>query len=187
MAVERLGKYPPEILRRFVIGALSRSLCKATGVDEVRARHGNAEERLGAFRDQTLQAARRALEGEEMAIRMRGRLFREAHRLGSLVRFVAFAGNDARAFAILRLLYRCIGIEIEQLDDESGAWSGIKMRSCSFSQAYDAQVCTFMGAFDSGFCHGLTKGRGLSFCERLTQGAPCCRANLVVGGGECDA
>ena len=109
----------------------------------------------------------------------RERLFLEAHALGSRVRRIVRPGTDDVA-AVLAYGYRCIGIDIE------GPLPGdLLVRRCFFADAYTPQACSFMASFDGGFMAGLAgDGAGgsnpLTFSERITGGAPCCRARYSV-------
>jgi hypothetical protein len=82
--------------------------------------------------------------------------------------------RPSNAFRLVRFLYRGIGIELSgELPD------AVRFGPCSFAQRYTPADCWFMSAFDEGFMCGIMGIEGeLCFECRLTDGSPCCRAQL---------
>ncbi len=55
----------------------------------------------------------------------------------------------------------------------------IVITRCAFSRVYAPAICEFISALDAGIVAGLTGGTTLVFTERITAGAPACRARLI--------
>lgn len=97
-------------------------------------------------------------------------LYREALELGQHIRRLPVL-RDADPFELVQMLYRNIGISM------NGALPGeIEIPRCYFAQHYSPRECRFMSAFDRGIIEGITGGGVFAFTERITEGAPCCRA-----------
>ena len=75
----------------------------------------------------------------------------------------------------LRLLYDAIGVDFEG-DPQTGL---VAIRRCAFSDFYSPETCALMSAVDAGIVAGISGGARFVFDERITEGAPCCRARLA--------
>jgi hypothetical protein len=85
--------------------------------------------------------------------------------------------------ALGEILYRAIGVEIRG-ECPSSAWGEVTVSRCYFSELYTGPVCDLISALDDGVFSGLSGGGRLTFSERLTEGAACCRASLQLRSSE---
>lgn len=100
-------------------------------------------------------------------------LYRMAYRLGDRVRHISGLREREHLQRLVFLLYRNIGITME------GSLPGkIRVPQCYFSRYYHPGQCALMSAVDSGIVSGIFGGGRLTFCSRITEGSPCCRACL---------
>lgn len=164
---------PPAWLRMFEVAALMGAFAKAFDVEAPELEDMPADKALAVYREFTAACMEAALVDDEVAAAYRARLGAEARELGRKVRAVVPV-RPASAFRLVRFLYRGIGIEL------SGELPGaVQFGPCSFSQRYTPADCWLMSAFDEGFMCGIMGIEGqLCFDCRLTEGAPCCRAQL---------
>jgi hypothetical protein len=103
------------------------------------------------------------------------RVFEVSFGYGKWLRRVFGIASTQDVMAAARLVYRGIGI-----DFEGTARGEVVIRSCYFSRFYSPEVCRAMSALDAGLLAGLSNGRRLVFSQRITEGNPCCRANLAT-------
>jgi hypothetical protein len=82
--------------------------------------------------------------------------------------------TGAEAYEALAILYRTLGIAWRT--DEEGR---VTVSRCFFAGRFTPPVCAFVSALDRGLVRGLTQGGELVFTERLTEGAPACRARIT--------
>lgn len=163
----------PDIVRRVGIQALCLTFARAFDVEPPDVMRCPAERALGAFREFSAACMEEALVSPAYAADRRERLGQLACELGAKVRKVLQPRDDER-MDLVRALYAAIEIDVVgQIPGE------LRFRRCYFSTRYTPALCSFMSAFDSGFVGGLCGGVGLEFTERLTAGAPCCRAAYV--------
>lgn len=165
----------PEALRRRVFGELVRLTADAFGVpppDVGRLRQDGA---IAAFARFTCSEAERAIRGPGSLPAIRDRLYRGARDLGARARRLLGVRTASEAGRALRILYRAIDID---LDADLGNRE-ITVSRCAFSSVYTPEVCEFVSALDAGVVSGLTGGMSLEFTQRMTEGAPMCRARLT--------
>ena len=105
----------------------------------------------------------------------RERLRRGAEGLGKRVRRLLGVRTAEDAFETLALLYHQIEIEVA-----GGPLGEVRVERCFFAGIYTEPVCGLIAALDHGVVSGLYGGASLRFSERLTGGAPCCRAVLEL-------
>ena len=104
------------------------------------------------------------------AAEYRARLGEESQKLGRFLRRLLDV-KPHEAFDVLAYVYRGIGIHI------TGSLPGsLVFNECSCAVRYSEEDCWFMAAFDEGFMRGLLGDGTLTFEQRITQGAPCCKA-----------
>lgn len=103
------------------------------------------------------------------------RMNSEALKMGRLLRRLFLIRSEDRAQRLLVALYRNIGITI--------SWNGqehLCFHRCYFSHHYTSAACLAASALDDGIIRGIlgkTNGR-LHFSQRITEGCPCCLAEL---------
>jgi hypothetical protein len=135
------------------------------------------ETRLTAYARFAAEQAEALLAGHDeaavdaVAARLRG----GAAELGATARRRLGVRSAADALSALAVLYHQIGIEAST----SGPGE-IVVGRCLFADYFSEPVCRLVAALDEGLAAGLTNGARLEFVERLTGGAPHCRARLVV-------
>ena len=101
------------------------------------------------------------------------RLYRAARGLGGRFRLQLGVRSPGEALAAARLIYRGLGV-----DFRGSADGQIVIRRCAFAAVYTPRVCALVSALDRGLMAGLAGGGELSFSQRLTEGACCCRAHF---------
>jgi hypothetical protein len=101
------------------------------------------------------------------------RLYRNAVEMGRRCKRWLRPSTVQEVMAIGRMLYSIIDIDLE-----GDAWGGVIINRCYFSRFYSFEVCRLMSAMDRGLFAGLSNGGELTFCLRITEGQPCCRAHL---------
>jgi hypothetical protein len=138
------------------------------------------ETRLTGYARFTAEQAEALLAGgDEAAVEATAaRLRRGAAELGAKARRRLAVRDGADALRALAVLYRQIGIEVST----TGPGEMVVGR-CLFADYFSEPVCRVVAALDEGIAAGLSGGARLEFVERLTAGAPHCRARLVVEGG----
>lgn len=101
-------------------------------------------------------------------------MYREALRLGRLVRRLTFFLSDQGHARLVFALYRGIGITMQgQLPGE------VQVSRCCFSSYYTPEMCRLIAAMDDGVVSGIMGGRKLRFSQRITEGCACCKAHLT--------
>jgi len=168
-----LDRTPPDWLRKIEVSTLMDVFARAFRVEPPTLESASADEALELFREFTASCMEAALASDEAAAAYRARLGAGARELGRKVR-AAVPVRSSSALRLVRFFYRGIGIELE------GELPGVlRFGPCSFAQRYTPADCWFMSAFDEGFMCGIMGVEGaLRFSCRLTEGAPCCRAQL---------
>lgn len=174
-----LERWLPGWARRRILGALAHLAADAFGTEPPSLARLGQYEAAGAFASFTRTEVDRVLASESAATAqaIRVRLHERARDAGQAAARHLGVATRADAFRAFRLLYRGIGIDME-IDCSTG---GIAVRRCLFSGFYTPAVCAFISALDAGFLCGLTGGGTLAFSERITDGAPCCRAHVSGG------
>jgi hypothetical protein len=114
-------------------------------------------------------------EGEDLQALER-RMFSETLALGCDYRLRLGARSFRDAMGAARLIYGGLGI-----DFKGGLHGDVEIRRCAFAAVYTPRVCALVSALDRGLLAGLTGGGELEFRQRLTEGAPSCRA-CITGG-----
>lgn len=101
----------------------------------------------------------------------RRRLFREAYRVGDLIRRITGFHEQEDLEDLIFWLYSNIKIDMD------GHLPGkICVSGCYFSQFYSPEQCAVMSSLDSGIIAGIFGGGRLIFTERITEGCGACRA-----------
>jgi hypothetical protein len=165
----------PEALRRRVFGELVRLTADAFGVPPPDVRRLRQDGAIDAFARFTRSEAERAIRGPGSSPAIRDRLYRGARALGARARRRLGVHTPSEAGRALRILYHAIDID---LDADLGNRE-IAVSRCAFSSVYTPEVCEFVSALDAGIVSGLTGGVSLEFTQRMTEGAPMCRARLT--------
>jgi hypothetical protein len=140
------------------------------------SRARRAKELLAAYASFTRERAQAALLGGEDLPALERRLFAAALSLGGGYRLRLGVHGVGDAMTAARLIYAGLGIDFRGRPDGE-----VEIRRCGFASGYTPRVCALVSALDRGLLAGLTGGGELSFSERLTEGAPACRA-YVTGG-----
>jgi len=170
-----LERYLPEALRRRMFRELVCQTAEAFGVTAPALHRLPREEGIAEFARFTRDEAARALAAPSGSSAVRGRLFECARAIGSRARRGLGVRRPAEAGRALRLLYGAIGINLDA-DPRNGE---IVVSRCAFSCVYTPAVCEFISVLDAGLFSGLTGGMTLVFTQRITEGAPSCRARLI--------
>ena len=164
----------PARFRKIEVDVLLRSFARAFGVETPSLRGQSAHQALLTYREFTAACMELAQRDDWVAKLLRARLGDEAQSLGRTVRRLV-PGASVRSFALARLLYHGIGIEL------AGEIPGkLRFFPCSFAARYTPEDCWFMSAFDEGFIRGISglADANLTFTCRLTQGDSCCLARF---------
>jgi len=165
----------PEALRRRIFGELVRLTADAFGAPPPDVRRLERDGAMAAFARFTCSEAERAIRTPSSSPAVRDRLYRGARELGTRARRYLGVRTASEAGRALRVLYHAIDID---LDADLGTRE-IAVSRCAFSSVYTPEVCEFVSALDAGIVSGLTGGMSLEFTQRMTEGAPMCRARLI--------
>jgi hypothetical protein len=175
-----LERHVPEPIRRLMFGRLVRLTADAFGVPAPDLGRLPPDEGIDRFARFTRGEAERAIGAGPSSAVCRGRLFEGARAMGASIRRSLGVRRPDEAMRALRLLYGGIGIDLDG-DKERGE---IVVTRCAFARVYTPAVCDFISALDAGIVSGLTAGTAVVFTERITEGAPACRARLTGGARE---
>lgn len=171
LVLKLLDWYTPGFFKRQALSELYRATAHAFGFAMPSIARLPFQEQLQSYAIFTTEQAEQAWEGKESLSRLQARLHHNAYRLGQRLRERFGLDQLQDAMTLARILYRIIGIEF------SGSPQGeISIRSCYFSRFYSPQVCLLISALDEGLLCGLAGGGKLTFTERITEGAPACKA-----------
>lgn len=173
-----LERWMPNALQRRMFSQLVRITAAGFETAAPNIRGLSMEEAVVVFARFTRREAERVRQaGDAEAGRARDRLYLGARKMGTAARRAAGIHTREEAVRALRLLYAAIGIDLDG-DPQSGE---LTVSRCAFSAIYTPEVCAFISALDAGIADGITGGAALAFTERMTQGAPHCRARLSWG------
>ena len=161
----------PRIAERFFNCGASCRRPKGGGVS-IAARRSNPE-LLKAYAQFTAEEAVRAIQHGDNLERLHQKLYEMAYALGSRLRRWLRPGDKKDCLAIVTLLYRNIGIQLEK--ESPGT---IYIRRCYFSNFYTPEICSVISAVDQGIFAGIYQGGKLTFRERITEGCAVCRADF---------
>jgi hypothetical protein len=191
LSPERLPPTVPLCVRKQILAALFRATAEAFERPVPVLQGLSFDQRLEAYacftRDHAEQVLRQALPQDLHSgagtDALTARLYQKAEPLGRKLRAVFRTGSMAEVVALVRWLYRAIGVELVWERGEH-----LQVDRCYFSGYYSAPVCALISALDDGIFAGLSGGGGLRFSERLTEGGECCRARVwLPGDGEWSA
>ncbi len=169
-----LERYLPAPIRRPMLQQLVQTTADA--FDGPMPIMPDAEAHLRpAFAQFTRTAAENSWPGGPRADAVRDRLYRGARAIGRSIRRRAGIRTPDEAVRALRLVYRCIGIDLHA----SLETREVVVRRCEFSSHYTPAVCHFVSALDAGLFHGITNRWGVAFDLRMTDGAGLCRGRLT--------
>ncbi len=158
---------------RVEIGTLMRRTAAAFGEEAPKTARLSARERLKCYAAYTAEAAGRAIQSGQDPDLLHEKLYQMAHSLGSSLRRWLRPKDEEECFAILRLLYRHIGITLREVQPGE-----VCVDACYFSSFYTPEVCSVISAVDQGVFAGVYGGGRLTFRERITEGQSHCRADL---------
>ena len=109
------------------------------------------------------------------------RMNTEAYKMGQLLRRLFWINNEPRAQRLIVSLYHNIGIQLSFCGSQH-----LCFHNCYFSSFYTPQKCKVASALDSGIICGILglPAKHLQFCQRITEGCKCCRAQLTINNYE---
>jgi hypothetical protein len=181
-SLSRLVAHTPPIVKRQALVQLFRATAAAFQADMPRLSGLSREQCLLAYARFTADQADEALrQGGDLSA-LQERLYRNAYRLGRMLRWLLRVRSVDDVMALSRFLYDILD------SDFDGSDSGeITIRRCYFSSYYSPEVCQVMSAMDRGLLAGLAGGGELIFSQRVTEGHPCCRARFMLTGNPSSA
>lgn len=105
------------------------------------------------------------------------RMHTEAYKMGQLLRQLFLINNEGRAQRLITSLYHNIGIQLSFCSHQQ-----LCFQRCYFSSFYTPQICEIASALDSGIICGISglPAKHLQFCQRITEGCNCCRAQITI-------
>jgi hypothetical protein len=173
LALRLLDGHVPAVARRAALRALFATTAAGFGCP-VPPLHGlDADALLRRYAEFTRHQAEAALgDGRDLPV-LHDRLERRARALGARLRTGLRLHTTEDAMAAARVVYGLLDIDLRGTRDGE-----ITVRRCPFSEVYSADVCRLVGALDSGLLAGLSGADRLEFTQRITEGAPCCLAQL---------
>ena len=165
-----------------LLNELARVTAKGFGTEAPQWAGETFADRLTEYARFTARESERLLAaGDDAATAVvKQRLRAGSRELGDSLRKTLGLRSSDEAFTALKLLYRQIEIEIG-----GGPMGEVTVGRCFFSTYYSEPVCRVIEALDQGLVAGLFDGASLEFSERLTAGAPRCRA--CIGAAESQA
>jgi hypothetical protein len=167
----------PAMIRRAVLRELIRAMSEAFDRACPPTRGRSADELLATAVEVSSRWTRDAFDGGTDLHAIERRLFSEGFALGRRAKRRLGATTEREGLAAASVLYRAIGI-----DFRPGTDGQVVVPRCAFAAAYGSDACALMSAMDSGLIAGLTDAAGLRFTDRLTEGAPVCRAVVLHTG-----
>jgi hypothetical protein len=165
----------PRVLMKKSLNDLAALTAEAFGTEAPDLRALSWAECLRRYALFTREEVGRALaDGTEMST-LKDRLRTGAAALGRSLRARLGIRTLREARDGLALLYGAL-----EIDFNADATGDVTIPRCSFSAYYTPDVCRVVSALDEGLAAGFTGGGRLHFVQRITEGAPCCRAVLAV-------
>ncbi|MCD7824988.1 MAG: hypothetical protein LUH14_03385 [Clostridiaceae bacterium] len=162
----------PPIAERFFNCSASCRRSEGGGVFRSAA-ECSAPELLRVYAQFTAEEAVRVIQNGDDLETLRQTLYQMAYNLGSHLRRWLSPKDEKECLAIVTLLYRNIGIQIEE--EAPGTFC---VRKCFFSDFYTPEVCSVISGIDRGIFAGIYRGGKLVFRERITEGCDVCRADF---------
>jgi hypothetical protein len=166
----------PDFIREEILTELFQATADAFECLVPALDHLSYEECLRTYALFTREQAEKALQSGRDVAAIKTELYQNAYPLGRKLRKWFGVDSMQEVMALAQILYRAIGVEIR--GDTQG---DVTVTHCYFSQFYSGPVCDLISALDNGLFSGLSEGGRLTFSERLTEGAACCRARLEAG------
>jgi hypothetical protein len=167
----------PALVRRAILRELIAAIARAFERPCPPTSGLSSEELLACAIDVSHRWSEDALGGAAHS-EVEERLFSEAFALGLRAKRRLRIETEEEGLSAAGVLYEAIGVELR-----AGRAGAIVVPRCAFARTYGPGVCELMSAMDSGLIAGLTGAAGLRFIERLTEGAPACRAVVLHAGG----
>ncbi|MGH2640173.1 MAG: hypothetical protein ACRDGO_00580 [Actinomycetota bacterium] len=167
----------PALVRRTILRELVAAIARGFERPCPAMKGLSGDELLACAIDVSHRWSEDALGGTADRSEVEGRLFSEAWALGRRAKRRLRVRTEEEGLAAAGVLYEAIGIEFR-----TGRAGAIVVPRCAFARVYGPGVCELMSAVDSGLIAGLTGAAGLRFTERLTEGAPACRALVLHTG-----
>jgi hypothetical protein len=165
-------RHLPEKVRLRALDELAAAICGPLGCAPPKWNAQPFAARLDEFARITAERAA-AIEAAGRMEPVAADLRSAAERLGARIRRQLDVRSHEDALRALVVLYRQIGIDFRPHGTD------VEIPCCFFSSVYTPAACRLMSAVDEGLAAGVTAGGHLSFRERVTEGAPACRATLL--------
>jgi hypothetical protein len=173
LALRLLDGHVPAVARRAALRALFATTAAGFGCPAPPLDGLDADGLLRRYAQFTRDQAEAALRDGRDLPALHDRLEGGARALGARLRTALRLRTTEDTMAAARVVYGLLDIDLR------GTRHGeITVRRCPFSEVYSAEVCRLVGALDSGVLAGLSGGDLLEFIQRITEGAPACRARL---------
>ena len=176
LALRLLDGHVPAVARRGALRALFATTAAGFGCPVPPLDGLDADGLLRRYARFTRDQAEAALRDGRDLPALHDRLERGARALGARLRAGLRLRTTEDAMAAARMVYGLLDIDLR-----GNGRGEITVRRCPFSEVYSAEVCRLVGALDAGLVAGLSGGDRLEFSQRITEGAPCCLAQLRPG------
>jgi predicted ArsR family transcriptional regulator len=173
LALRLLDGHVPAVARRAALRALFATTADGFGCPVPPLDGLDADALLRRYAEFTRDQAEAALRDGRDLPALQDRLERGARALGARLRAGLRLQSTEDAMAAARVAYGLLDIDLRGTSDGE-----ITVRRCAFSDIYNAEVCRLISALDAGLLAGLSGGSRLEFTQRITEGAPCCKARL---------
>ncbi len=113
-------------------------------------------------------------------IKGREAMFKEGLSLGQKFKRILGVGNNLDdLIRAAKILYKVLGIKFT-IEENDGRMVMV-VKHCSLAEYYTSETCQVLSAADEGVVQGLNPDINMHFTKRITEGAPCCLANLQLG------
>lgn len=173
----------PAFIREEILVELMEATADAFGCPAPVHQQLSYAECLQAYARFTQEQAGKALQSGQDVEAIKARLYANAYPLGEKLRKWFAVDTMEEVMELGQILYRAIGVEIRG-DARGDSRGDVTVIRCFFSPFYSGPVCDLISALDDGVFSGLSGGGRLTFSERLTEGAACCRASLQPRSSE---
>ncbi len=172
--VSMLQVYTPDFVRKMALVELFNATAAAFEAEVPSLARLSPQECLAEYaRFAQMEAEPRLRDGRDIPT-LAQRLYRNAFEMGRRQSKWLRPSTVQDVMDIGRVLYRFLDIDLQ-----GDARGEVVINRCYFSRFYSAEMCRLMSAMDRGLFAGLSNGGELTFTLRITEGAPCCRAQFV--------
>lgn len=165
----------PTFLKKKKLAQLFDLTASAFGCERPPTRGFTFEQYLHEYAVFTKVNAEECLQSSSDIDGLKERLFQEAYHLGRQLRQQFRIATSQEVLLMMRIVYALLEIDLR-----IGSENEVFIKTCFFSRYYTPEICHVISALDEGLAAGLSDGGRLCFCQRITEGCNCCRADFFL-------